>query len=160
MIRAAIRSDIPALLAIETASFQHERINRRSFTHLLTGANAVTLIDEKNRQPCGYLTLLFRSNSSCSRVYSIATHPDFLRSGVAAKLLRVAEQLALTRQCDTMRLEIRKDNLASFTFFQTHGYRKFSEYQSYYVDGMNAHRLQKSLTHLMRATTSSMTGTL
>lgn len=160
MIRVAVCSDIPALLAIENASFQGDRISQRSFYHLLMRANAVTLIDEKDQQVRGYLTLLFRSTSPIARIYSIATHADFLRQGVAAKLLRVAEQLALNAQCDAMRLEIRHDNIASLTFFQAHDYQLFGEYKSYYHDGMNAHRLQKSLTHLKCAKTSSMTGIL
>ncbi len=159
MIRVAVSSDVLALLAIENDCFQHNRIRRRSFLYLLTCANSMTLVDEENKQMRGYLTLLFRSNSPISRVYSIATRPDFLRQGVAAGLLRVAEQLALRNSCDTMRLEIRKDNLASLTFFQGRGYQKFGEYPSYYQDGMSANRLQKSLTHLTRKETMSMTGT-
>ncbi len=158
MIRAAVSSDIPALLAIENASFQHDRISQRGFVYLITYANSLTLIDEQDQQVRGYLTLLFRSNSSRSRVYSIATHGDFLGQGVAAKLLRVAEHVALKTCCDTMRLEIRKDNRASQKLFQLHGYRKFGEYPSYYQDGMDADRLQKSLRHLTRTIAPSMTG--
>jgi len=158
MIRAAVSSDIPALFAIENASFQYDRISQRGFVHLLTRANSLTLIDEQDKQVRGYLTLLFRSNSSLSRVYSIATHAEFLSQGVAAKLLRVAEQIALNTRCDTMRLEIRKDNLISQKLFQLHGYRKFGEYPSYYQDGMDANRLQKSLRNLTRTKNTSMTG--
>lgn len=158
MIRAAVRSDIPALLSIENASFHLDRINRRSFLHLLTQANSTTLVDEKNKQVRGYLTLLFRANSALSRVYSIATHSDFFGMGVAAELLRVAEQIALRNHCGTMRLEIRMDNPNSLTFFKSHGYQKFGEYPSYYQDGMDAYRLYKPLTHLTRAHASPLTG--
>ena len=60
MIRAAVSSDIPALFAIENASFQYDRISQRGFVHLLTRANSLTLIDEQDKQVRGYLTLLFR----------------------------------------------------------------------------------------------------
>ena len=158
MIRTAVSSDISTLLRIENSSFQYDRISRRSFWHLLTSANSITLIEEKNKQVRGYLTLLFRANSTVTRVYSVATHSDFFGLGVAGKLLRVAEQIALNKQCGTIRLEIRKDNHASLKFFNTHGYQKFSEYPSYYQDGMDAHRFQKTLTHLMRTKASSTTG--
>ena len=156
MIRPAVQSDIPALIDIENTSFQYDRISKRNFSHLLKTANSITLLDEKNKQVRGYLTILFRMNSSHSRIYSIATHIDFLGLGVAAKLLRIAEQIALKKQCKTMRLEIRKDNSTSLTFFQTHGYQRFGEFPSFYQDGMDAHRLQKTLTHLLRTNSSSM----
>ena len=48
MIRLATPFDIPALLEIEHASFDGNRISRRSFRHLLGRANALTLIDEQD----------------------------------------------------------------------------------------------------------------
>ncbi|PRC92436.1 GNAT family N-acetyltransferase [Solimicrobium silvestre] len=150
MIRAAISADITALLAIENSSFQGDRLTQRSFRHLLMHGNSITLVDEHNGQLRGYVTLLFRRNNSRSRLYSIATHPHFLGQGVAAMLLIAAEQAALSSNCVTMRLEIRKDNQASLQLFQHRGYRIFDEYSGYYQDGMSAFRLEKSLTHLLR----------
>ena len=146
MIRTAVSNDISALLNVENTSFVSDRISRRSFRYLLTQANALTLVDEEDDQLRGYVNLLFRKNASFARVYSIATHPDYLGRGVAAGLVIAAEHAARERNCATMRLEIRKDNDASIQLFQSHGYRIFGEYLVYYEDGMDAFRLEKSLT--------------
>lgn len=150
MIRAAIPDDISALLVIENASFLGDRLTRRNFQHLLTDGNALTLLDERHGRLRGYVTLLFRSSNSISRIYSIATHPEFLGQGVAANLLMMAEQAALDRSSATMRLEIRKDNHASLRLFQNRGYQVFGEYPGYYEDGQGAFRLEKSLTRHLR----------
>ena len=145
MIHIATTQDIAALLSIENASFAGDRISRRSFRHLLGHGNTLTLLDARVGAPRGYLMLLFRANSSVARLYTIATHPDFLGRGVAAALLRRAELAALERGCDRLRLEIRHDNQASLRLFQGRDYRIFGQYAGYYEDGMHAHRLEKPL---------------
>jgi ribosomal protein S18 acetylase RimI-like enzyme len=150
LIRIATTYDIPALLEIEHASFEGNRISRRSFRHLLGHANALTLLDEQDGALRGYIMLLFRANLSLARVYSVATHPDFLGQGVAATLLLVAEQAALEHDCARLRLEVRHDNHASLRLFQSRGYCIFGQYPRYYEDGMAAHRLEKTLTRHLR----------
>lgn len=150
MIRLATPFDIPALLEIERASFEGDRISRRSFRHLLGHANALTLLDERDGALRGYIMLLFRAGLPLARVYSIATHPDCLGQGVAATLLALAEQVALDHGCARLRLEIRQDNLASLHLFQSRGYRIFGQYPGYYKDGMAAQRLEKALARQLR----------
>ncbi|HJV01404.1 MAG TPA: GNAT family N-acetyltransferase/peptidase C39 family protein [Burkholderiaceae bacterium] len=150
MIRRATIDDIPALLDIEQASFHGDRISRRSFRRLLTGGSALTLLDASGGALRGYVTLLFRAGLPRARVYSIATHPQYLGQGVAAALLMTAEQAALERGCLAMRLEIRKDNAASLSLFQSRGYRIFGQHAGYYEDGMDAFRLEKTLTRHLR----------
>ncbi len=146
MIRIASPADIPALLAIEHSSFKGDRLSNRSFRYLLNKGHALILLDEGIGLLRGYIVLLFRANASLARVYSIATHPNCLGQGVAAGLLIAAEQSALRHGRMRMRLEIRMDNQASLRLFQNRGYVIFGEYRNYYDDGMDAFRLQKSLT--------------
>lgn len=149
-IRPGVADDLAALLLIEQASFSGDRLSRRSFRHLLTEANSVTLIDDAGDAPRGYITLLFRADVSLARVYSIATAPGWQGQGVAAGLLAAAEELALAHSCVAMRLEIRRDNVASQQLFLRHGYQVFGEHAAYYEDGMDALRLEKSLTARLR----------
>ena len=149
-IRPGVADDLAALLRIEQASFSGDRLSRRSFRHLLTEANSVTLIDDAGGTPRGYITLLFRADVSLARVYSIATAPGWQGQGVAAGLLAAAEELALAHSCVAMRLEIRRDNVASQQLFLRHGYQVFGEHAAYYEDGMDALRLEKSLTARLR----------
>lgn len=138
------------LMAIEEASFNSDRLSRRSFRHLLTEGNSVTLLDEAGGVVRGYLTLLFRTDVSLARIYSIATAPQWVGQGVGTALLRAAEELALACNCVALRLEIRRDNLASQRLFLGQGYAVFGEHAAYYEDGMDALRFEKSLTARLR----------
>jgi ribosomal protein S18 acetylase RimI-like enzyme len=150
MIRPADASDLASLLEIEQASFASDRLSRRSFRHLLTEGNSLTLLDERDGQACGYITVLFRSNLSLARIYSIATAPGWLGQGVGGALLDAAEQLVLAHSCVAIRLEIRRDNQASLRLFLGRGYDMFGEHPAYYEDGMDALRLEKTLTRRLR----------
>jgi ribosomal protein S18 acetylase RimI-like enzyme len=149
-IRHGMEDDVAELLRIEQASFSSDRLSRRSFRHLLTEGNSVTLIDDAGGAPRGYITLLFRADVSLARVYSIASAPGWQGQGVAAGLLAAAEELALAHSCVAMRLETRRDNVSSQQLFMRHGYEVFGEHAAYYEDGMDALRLEKSLTARLR----------
>lgn len=143
MIRNASMEDVAMLAAIEEASFSGDRVSRRSFRHLLSQGNSVTLIDAAAGEIRGYLTLLFRANTARARVYTIATAAAWKGCGVAAGLVRAAEQAALARGCTALYLEVRKDNAASIGLFTNNSYRVFGEYEEYYEDGMDAWRMEK-----------------
>ncbi|MBK8183926.1 MAG: peptidase C39 family protein [Candidatus Competibacteraceae bacterium] len=151
MPRHATLDDIPALLAIEQQCFTTDRLSRRSFRHLLTHGNAVTLLDEDKGQIYGYVMLLFSRGTSMARLYSIAVHPQHGRRGIGNRLLKAAESAALERDCVSMRLEVRRDNPASLALFRRHGYRQFEETPDYYEDHMAALRFEKRLAPYLRA---------
>ena len=144
-IRLATTGEIAALVAIENASFPGDRLDRRRFRYLLTQANSVTFVDVDGAVVRGYILLLLRTGWRGARVYSIATHPDHLGCGVAARLLTAAEHWAAAHGCAEVRLEVRVDNAASLTLFRKRGYVVFGRYGAYYHDGMDALRLRRML---------------
>lgn len=153
IIRRATPEDIPALVQIEARSFAGDRLVRRRFRYLLTSAHALILVDAvragaATQAPLrGYVLLLFRANSPIARIYSIATHPDYLGRGVASTLVNAAERFAREHGCGSGRLEVRTDNTASLALFFKHGYHVFGRHPAYYHDGMDALRLEKSPLH-------------
>jgi ribosomal protein S18 acetylase RimI-like enzyme len=151
MPRPATLDDIPALLAIERRCFATDRLSRRSFRHLLTRGNAVTLLEEADARIRGYVLLLFSRGTSMARLYSIAVDREFGRRGIADRLLQAAETAALERDCVSMRLEVRRDNPASLALFRRHGYRQFEVVLDYYEDHMAALRFEKRLAPHLRA---------
>ncbi|UOD31643.1 GNAT family N-acetyltransferase [Massilia violaceinigra] len=143
LIRNASMDDVETLAALEEASFSGDRVSRRSFRYLLSRGKSLTLLDALAGNTRGYLTLLFRAKRA--RVYTIATAAAWRGHGVAAQLVRAAEQAALARGCTALYLEVRKDNVASIALFAGNGYRVFGEYEAYYDDGMDAWRMEKTL---------------
>lgn len=145
MIRTANLQDLSALVNIEDRCFTGDRLSRRSFRHLLTEGNAVTIVEEERGRMRGYAMVLFNTGTSLARLYSLAVDPDFQGRGIGRALLNAAEGSALEHDCITMRLEIRRDNLAGIALYKAAGYRKFGDHPNYYEDGMDALRFEKQL---------------
>ena len=150
MIHKATLQHLDALVALENRSFETDRLSRRSFRHLLTRANAITLVDEQGGALRGYVTVLFNAGISLARLYSIAVATDCQGQGIGRQLVEAAEQAALDGECVSMRLEVRRDNAESLTLFRRLGYREFGSYEDYYEDHMDALRFEKVLVPHLR----------
>jgi len=145
LIRIANLNDLEKLVDIENRCFETDRISRRNFRHLLTKANAATLLDEQDGQVRGYAMLLFNTGTSLARMYSIAIAPAFRTAGIGKDLVKQCEKLALERDCVSLRLEIRRDNAASLGLFEKLGYRYLETVPDYYEDHADALRFEKHL---------------
>ena len=145
MIRPATIEDLPSLVEIETEVFPLDRISRRSFRHLLTRANAVSLVDEEEHGLCGYVTVLFRHGSPIARLYSIAVHPRCRGCGRGDALLAAAERASRERRCACLRLEVHPGNVLARRFYVRAGYHEFGMFRQFYEDGSDAIRMEKHL---------------
>lgn len=142
-IRTARMSDIDALVAIENAVFEGDRISRKSFRHLVGASTAAVLVAESAGAPAGYAVVLFRKGSTGARLYSIAAKPH--GGGKGRALLAAAEQVALKRRRHSLRLEVRDDNARARALYERNGYRRIGEMPRYYADGATALRYEKPL---------------
>jgi ribosomal protein S18 acetylase RimI-like enzyme len=145
-IRPAVVTDISALIRLEAASFETDRLDRRRFRYMLTRAHARTLVAEEDGALLGYVMVLFSRATSVARLYSIAVAAQAVRRGVGSALVAAAETAAWQEERAYLRLEIRADNLASQRLFEQAGYRRFGVLSDYYEDHMEALRYEKTLS--------------
>lgn len=146
MIRKAQLNDIGAILTIENASFETDRLSERNLRHLIQKAHGTTLVavDEHDAVQ-GYVTVLFNRGTSLARLYSIAVSPSALGRGLGRALLEAAEDEAAEDGNAFMRLEVRVDNLGARRFYERCGYEPFAISTEYYEDGVDALRMEKAL---------------
>jgi ribosomal protein S18 acetylase RimI-like enzyme len=144
-IRAGDAADLPALLALEQASFPSDRLDRARLRHFLKGGPSVRLL-AAGRPAAGYALLLLRRGSRIARLYSLAVAPPHRGLGLARKLLTRIEQAALAAGCREIRLEVRPDNAGAIAFYERQGYFRFGSYPDFYEDGADAHRMRKYLS--------------
>ncbi|MBN2700251.1 MAG: peptidase C39 family protein [Methylohalobius sp. ZOD2] len=145
-IRPARLEDLKRLVEIENRSFAIDRFSRRTFRYLLTRAHAVTLVAETaDGNVAGYAMLLFHRGTSLARLYSLAVDPTLRVQGTGSTLIEAAEQLALSHDCITLRLEVRQDNTDAIRLYQKLGYQALDTVSDYYEDHMDALRMEKSL---------------
>ncbi len=139
-------SELDQLMLLEEQCFETDRISRRQFRHLLSRANAVVLVATYKNQVVGDVVVLFNRATSTARIYSIAVAPQARGKGIARNLVAAAESAAWDRQRAWVRIEVRKDNLASINLFESLGYHRFGEYRHYYDDHADAWRYEKTLS--------------
>lgn len=138
-------ADVDAIHALELASFAHNQLSRRSIRAFIAAPHRPLLTAKVAGALAGYVVLAMRSNARAGRLYSIAVDKAFARKGVGRALIAAAEAYCLKHGCDSLRLEVRKDNTPAIALYEAHGYRPFAEYSDYYADGAAALRMEKRL---------------
>ena len=145
-IRPARASDVDALLAVENAVFQTDRLQRKSFRRLIDRPSAAVLVAQTGDKIAGYCIVLFRAGTPAARLYSIATVPGMTGQGIGRVLIEAAEKAAVEHGKRSLRLEVREDNKRAVSIYQRAGFRTIGAKPDYYQDGMTALRMEKLLS--------------
>ncbi len=143
--RNATHADIDALVRIENAAFEADRISRRSFRQLIDRETAETVVAVVDGEIAGYFMVLFRRGSGVARLYSLAVAPGHTSRGLGGRLLQVAEKTAYDHGRLFLRLEVREDNARAIALYKASGYRLFGRHLEYYTDHTSALRFEKLL---------------
>ena len=97
---------------------------------------AATIDDEL----AGYVLVSLRKGARALRIYSLAVDARFARRGVGRALLQACEAYARRHRRAAITLEVRYDNVAAITLYESCGFRQFGESAHYYADGATALR--------------------
>ena len=144
-VRRAEISDLDDLVALEDASFAHDRLSRSQYRRHLDSETAQVLVASANhRRFLGTAVVFFRKQSRIARLYSIATKPESQGKGVGSALIAAAELAARARQCKSLRLEVRNDNTVAIGLYERLGYQRIAQLPSYYEDGADGYRYEKT----------------
>jgi ribosomal protein S18 acetylase RimI-like enzyme len=144
-IRRARPSDLDALVALEEASFDHDRVSRAQFRRHLVSESAFVLVAEERGRLLGAALLFFRRGAQAARLYSIAIAQAARGQGLGAALLDAAEREARKRGRRAMRLEVRTDNTPALALYEKRGYVRRRREPAFYANGMDAWRYEKPL---------------
>lgn len=145
LIRPAGTADLDHLCAIEQAVFDHEQLTRRAFRRYAGLAGAECLVACAQAGPVGYAIVSYRSGSTIARLISIAVATRATGRGIGMALLTSAGERAKARGALSMRLEVRRDNLAGLSLYRRAGYTVAGVRPGYYDDFCDAILLQRSL---------------
>jgi ribosomal protein S18 acetylase RimI-like enzyme len=144
-VRRAEISDLDDLVALEDASFAHDRLSREQYRRHLDSETAQVLVASANhRRFLGTAVVFFRKQSRVARLYSIATKPESQGKGVGSALIAAVELAARARQCKSLRLEVRTDNTVAIGLYERLGYQRIAQLPSYYQDGADGYRYEKA----------------
>ena len=146
VIRHAALSDLDALVALEEATFDSDRISHRQWRRHLSSASAQVLVAVGDAGIDAAAVVFYRRNSHIARLYSLAVDARARGNGIGGRLLVAAETTARQRGCAVLRLEVRVDNTAALALYARHGYARLRRLVGFYEDGSDAWRCAKDLT--------------
>ncbi len=145
-IRAARPGDIDALLAIEFESFRHDRLSRRAISAAIPAKGQSLLVAINDAEILvGYCLIHYRAGARHARLYSIAVAAQVRGGGIGRMLLMAAEAHALEKGMERMRLEVRRSDEQTASFYRRHGYTPKRVIPEYYSDGEAAVQKEKAL---------------
>lgn len=147
-IRQVEKSDEAALLALEKASFEIDRLSKRRMRHWINAANCLFLVATRNDNLVGYCLILMHTGTRLARLYSIAVDKSSRRLGLGQDLLHEAEERASQQGRLYMRLEVAQNNIAAIRLYKKMAYVAFDTIENYYVDHQNALRMQKRIRYI------------
>ena len=144
-IRCVESRDLDALEQLETRTFDSDRLSRRSLRRWINGEHRAFLVATLNDKLVGYILIILHRGTRLARLYSIAVDNNLRGKGLGRKLIEAGEKAARDAGRVDMRLEVRQDNPAAISLYESLGYHRFGEYQDYYEDHEDAFRYQKRI---------------
>ena len=130
-IRWMIRRDMPAVLAIEGASFEFPWDND-DFTRCLRQRNCIGMVAEQDDEVVGFM--IYELHKNRLHILNFAVDPNARRRGVGAAMCdKLVGKLSHDRRNRIM-LEVRETNLDAQLFFRSLGFKAISVLRDFYDD--------------------------
>lgn len=113
--RRMIRTDLPAVLRIEAASYP-EPWSEAVLLCWARERNHIGMVAETERGVAGFV--LYEMRPTTLWVVSLAVHPDYRRQGVGAAIVRKLVEKCATMRREAVRCVVRDENEAAQFFFR------------------------------------------
>lgn len=144
-IRAAQSHDLPALVAIEQACFETDRISARQMAYLLRRGKTLILVAEVAGLVVAYALVFIPVLPRPARLYSIAVSEAYRGQKIAFALMQTLLTQTAERGYTAMRLEVRASQQATQAFYAKLGFKVITKISNYYQDGEEAIRMECAL---------------
>jgi glutathione synthase/RimK-type ligase-like ATP-grasp enzyme/ribosomal protein S18 acetylase RimI-like enzyme len=143
-IRKSIPSDLDFLEKLEISCFpKFQQSNRRAIRYSITSPFQKVIIAEyaegKEKKPAGSAILYLYAKTL--RIFSIAVLPEMQGKGIGKYLLDYAINFARSGKIARITLEVRKNDLKVYQFYERSGFKFTEELPDYYAAGEDGIRM-------------------
>ena len=135
-IRKAEIDDIPAILEIENASFT-DPWTKSMFEAHFDSKTGVSFVAESNGEICGFINAYvidaspMQNDGECE-IANIAVSHKFKRMHIGDKLACHVLELAKSKRCDKVFLEVRESNEGAKALYTKNGFTVYGVRKNYY----------------------------
>lgn len=130
-VRWMIRRDMPEVLGIENASFEHPW-GEEDFLRVLRQRNCIGMVAEQSDRIVGYM--IYELHRNRIHVLDFATHPEFRRRGVGRQMIAKLEGKLSQQRRNRIALFVRETNVSAQFFFKAAGFRAVEVIREHFAD--------------------------
>ncbi len=143
VVRPARHGDLPAVHALEHASFTVYRLNRRQLHYLHRSPTAIFFVAAISGRIVGHVITLIRRHgrTRSGRIYSLAVDAHFRGTGIGTTLVRQAMASLRHRNVPRVSLEVEQSNDAAIRLYKALGFRFAKVLPNYYGHGRHGVRM-------------------
>ncbi|MEY4166302.1 MAG: hypothetical protein RIR52_126 [Acidobacteriota bacterium] len=122
-----------------------EAYERETFSYLLSNPNAIARQIRADDGPMAAFIVALIELDGVGHITAIAVAPEYRRLGLARILLGDIEQTFRARGINTIRLEVRVENLPAICLYEEIGYAVVQRLPRYYSSGSDGYLMVKPL---------------
>jgi [ribosomal protein S18]-alanine N-acetyltransferase len=130
-IRWMIRRDMPAVLAIEDASFEYPW-SEEEFIRCLRQRNCIGMVAEREDRVVGFM--IYELHKNRLHLLNFSVCPEARRCGVGTAMIEKLAGKLSTERRNRIMLEVRETNLEAQLFFKNFGFKAISVLRDFYED--------------------------
>lgn len=119
-IRWLIRRDMPAVMAIENASFEHPWLES-DYIKALHQRNCIGMVCECEEQAVGFM--IYRLHPRKLDLLNIAVHPDWRSQFVGTAMLAKLRGKLSDERRNRITADVHESNVAALNWFKSQGFR-------------------------------------
>jgi len=143
--RAAVRKDIPDLVALDHICFPEElAYDGRVFEDILDWRGSWHIVALHGERVVGFVAAV--PYDRFAHFITLDIHPDFRRMGLGNMLMDAAERMIAEDGFKIAVLEVESDNEAAIALYKKRGYTIRGMLKGYYANGKDAYVMSKVLS--------------
>ena len=129
-VRPATSSEVAAILAIERQSPSAAHWTSEQYNNLLR--NGVVLVSEEAGKLAGFICA--KAVAGEWEIENVVVAPEFLRRGIASRLLSRLIQQARNAEASAILMEVRESNEPARRLYEKRDFREVGSRRAYYND--------------------------
>jgi ribosomal-protein-alanine N-acetyltransferase len=146
LIRHAVRSDFPALLEIDVASFPSGvAYDSVELSYFMNRSGAETIVLEADASIVAFLIMEVHRNRRFATIVTLDVKEGHRRNGYATQLLVRSEEMLNNYGVEIYDLQVDVANTGAIRFYKRHGFETVRLLREYYANGNDAYLMVKEL---------------